>query len=87
MAILPGHNNPKVKNDYEDLEAIAICQWIELLICLAVLFWLISSAWVVLFKHQRYKVLPLATYYSFALPLVLLRTYECLFYFRFILLH
>lgn len=66
---------------------IAVCQYIELLISLFVLGWLLSNFWKILIKQEKYKVLPLVTFYALAIPLLIIRIYIAIYFFVYITDH
>ena len=79
MGNFPGSS----KSDFtkNQLSTIAICQYIELFLCLAVLGWIIMNSWKFLYCRGMYRVLPVLVFYITAFILVLFRIYEAIWFF------
>ena len=84
MAILPGHDETIADGTFSasQMRLFAVFQLIELILCLAVLYWLLHNAWVILYRQKKFNVLPLSTFYVLAFMIVVLRIYDAIWNFE-----
>ena len=61
---------------------IAVYQCLMILLTTPVLFWLVYNLWTILVKQQKWKVIPLSTFYSLAITLVLVDIWKMVFFFK-----
>ena len=69
------------KHTTDQIRKLAICQYVELILCLLVLGWIFLNSWRFLYRQGKYKILPLVTFYILAFSLVLFRIYDAIWFF------
>lgn len=71
----------------DQIMILAICQYVMTSLCLIVLCWLLYNTFTILVKQKKYKVLPLLNFYVLAIPMMLCRTYDMIWFFPCIIEH
>ena len=75
MAILPWHDKLVKDSVYteEEMRWLALSQYVMLLLCLALLGWVLRNIWVILYMQGRFRVLPMLVYYVLATLQIIVR--------------
>ena len=83
MAILPGYDNPYLSMilSEEQLKWTAAFQYMSAILIIATtIFWIINFYRIII-TAKKYRVLPLLTFYILALPLLVFRFYDVIWFF------
>ena len=75
MALFPGADKSIIKRFFTDKEIkwFAAFQWLLIVACILNLAWLLYNAVIILYKQEKYRVLPMANFYFLATLLVVFR--------------